>query len=279
MDIEVLDSVLHSKILGTWLLHQISSEWELDFFILFSSFSSFLSTHGQANYSAGNIFLDAIARQRAKHGQTALCINWGPWSEVGFGATNDGMKAHKRLDSFGIGRINPQQGFEILDYLMSQKAVQAGVVPIDWDQVARVDPLLSSAPFVEDIIGVSSESNLSVDYVAELLKSLNNKTSEEQKCIILESLRDIVAGVIFIQPEEIDADKTLNTLGMDSLMALEIRNRIRLRTGVSVSIADILGKAKNTEGLAMSILAELKVKLLIQKEKINCGKEMEEFTI
>ena len=120
---------------------------------------------------------------------------------------------------------------------------------------------------------------MSVDYVAELLKSLNNKTSEEQKCIILESLRDIVAGVIFIQPEEIDADKTLNTLGMDSLMALEIRNRIRLRTGVSVSIADILGKAKNTEGLAMSILAELKVKLLIQKEKINCGKEMEEFTI
>ena len=279
MDIEVLDSVLHSKILGTWLLHQISSEWELDFFILFSSFSSFLSTHGQANYSAGNIFLDAITRQRAKQGKAALCINWGPWSEVGFGATNDGMKAHKRLDSFGIGRINPQQGFEILDYLMSQKAVQAGVVPIDWDQVARVDPLLSSAPFVEDIIGVSSESNLSVDYVAELLKSLNNKTSEEQKCIILESLRDIVAGVIFIQPEEIDADKTLNTLGMDSLMALEIRNRIRLRTGVSVSIADILGKAKNTEGLAMSILAELKVKLLIQKEKINCGKEMEEFTI
>jgi acyl carrier protein len=162
---------------------------------------------------------------------------------------------------------------------MSQKAVQAGVVPIDWDQVARVDPLLSSAPFVEEIIGVSSESHLSVDYVAELLKSLNNKKSEEQKQLILASLRDIVAGVIFLQPEEIDADKPLNTLGMDSLMALEIRNRIRLRTGVSISIGDILGKAKNTEGLAMSILAEIKVKLLIQKEEIDCGKNMEEFTI
>ena len=280
MNTEILDSVLHSKILGTWLLHQISSQWELDFFILFSSFSSFLSTHGQANYSAGNIFLDAIARQRAKQGKAALSINWGPWSEVGFGATDEGMKAHKRLESFGIGRISPNQGFEILGYLMSQKAVQIGVVPIDWEQIARVDPLLASAPFVEDVIGVSSGSNLPVDYAAELHKSLNNKTSEDQKSLVLESVQDIIAGVMFLQPEEIDADKPLNTLGMDSLMALEIRNRIRLRTGVSVAIGDILGRSNNAEGLAMCILAELKVKSLIQnEEEVNYGKEMEEFTI
>ncbi len=281
MNTEILDSVLHSKILGTWLLHQISSQWELDFFILFSSFSSFLSTHGQANYSAGNIFLDTIAQQRARQGQTALSINWGPWSEVGFGATDEGMKAHKRLDSFGIGRISPQQGFDILGYLMSQRTVQIGVVPIDWERVARVDPLLASAPFVEEVVDVTSGSVPFMDYAAELLKSLDNKTSEAQKSLLLESVRDIVAGVIFLQPEEIDTDKPLNTLGMDSLMALEIRNRIRLRTGISVAIGDILGRVNNAEGLALRILAELKVKYLVQKEEteVNCGNEMEEFTI
>ena len=82
-------AVMRPKVLGGYLLHRLLAAQQLDFFVLFSSASALLGTPGQGSYAAANAFLDALAWSRRQRGQTALSIDWGPWSEVGLAARAD----------------------------------------------------------------------------------------------------------------------------------------------------------------------------------------------
>src|SRR6185295_15249043 len=86
LDRNRLDAVMAPKVAGAWNLHALTAGRTLDFFVLFSSVTSLLGSPGQANYAAGNAFLDALAAYRRARGLTALAIDWGPWSEVGLAA-------------------------------------------------------------------------------------------------------------------------------------------------------------------------------------------------
>ncbi len=288
MTSEDLDAVLQGKVFGAFLLDRLAEElqWELDFFILFSSFSSILAGHGQANYAAANLFLDALAKERHQRGEPALSVNWGPWREVGFGATEEGMKAHQRMHAFGIETITPEQGFHILEDLLSQKEVQRGVIPINWQQVMDVDPLLATSPFVEQVVAQVSrrdeaDLNNPEENSAGFSGALQGKSSDEQLDIILQNIRGIIAGRLFVKPEDISTEKPLNTMGIDSLMVLEIKNRIRLRTGITITTEDILGEEKSITDLGFTLLSALKLKSLIPEsnDTEELGMPYDEFTI
>jgi natural product biosynthesis luciferase-like monooxygenase protein len=154
LDSKTLSTVLRPKVEGTWVLHRLLADEPLDFFVLFSSVNSILATQGQGSYAAANAFLDAVAHHRQAEGRPALCINWGPWGEVGFGATPQGVRQHALLALQGISRLTPQQGLEVLEAMLRQGPVQAGVIPIDWGKLlaahsdAAAWPILS--PLVEE---------------------------------------------------------------------------------------------------------------------------------
>jgi len=117
---ERFEKVLAPKVQGAWNLHVLTRNYPLDFFVMFSSVASLLGSAGQANYAAANGFLDALAHTRAQNGQTALSINWGAWRGLGLAAKRD---LEQQLQSKGMGTINPQQGLEVLEQLLSYPAI------------------------------------------------------------------------------------------------------------------------------------------------------------
>ena len=131
------EKVFGPKVMGAWNLHRMTQDMSLDCFVLFSSWSSFLGSQGQANHSAANAFLDALAWYRRAFGLPGLSINWGAWAEIGAASKGD---AAEHLRRSGIGSFSPEMGLRALGTLMSQGGVQTAVAPFDLRIVAPVEP-------------------------------------------------------------------------------------------------------------------------------------------
>ncbi len=123
------------KIMGAWNLHALTAGIPLDFFVLFSSITSVIGNPGQANYGAGNAFLDALAYYRRARGLPALTVNWGFVGEVGHVANSP--EAAERLYRRRITAMPISETLDALDELMSSNAVQVGVVQLEWKELLR----------------------------------------------------------------------------------------------------------------------------------------------
>ena len=126
------ERVMAPKVTGAWHLHELSIGLPLDFFVLFSSVAAVFGSAGQANHSAANSFLDALAFKRQAHGMPASSINWGVWSEVG-AAVRHGVG--KRVSEQGVGMIDPAGGLAVLERVIEEQPAQAVVFPADWAQI------------------------------------------------------------------------------------------------------------------------------------------------
>ena len=125
------ETVLAPKVRGGWILHELSRDHPLDFFVLFSSAASLLGSAGQTNHAAANAGLDALAHFRRGRGLPAQSINWGAWSDVGTLASRrlEGILAER-----GLGTISPEAGLQVLDQVLRIGAPQIGVIPVRWSQ-------------------------------------------------------------------------------------------------------------------------------------------------
>jgi acyl carrier protein len=227
MEADHLADVLAPKMAGTWNLERQLGQEPLDFFVSFSSLSALIPAHGQANYAAGNAFLDAHAAWRRAQGRPGLSVNWGPWSGVGFGATEVGLRAHNRLESFGIHRIAPEEAFAALDAVLGARVGQMAVCRIDWQTLAQVDPQLATSPLLTGL-------------THHLLAATAGRAQGFSPQDAQSSVRKIVAAVLRQPAAEVQANVPLTHLGLDSLMAMEIKNRILAETAVNISIAQFL---------------------------------------
>ena len=142
LDDERFKHVMSPKINGAWNLHQLTLDDPLDFFVLFSSAASMLGSPGQGTRAA-NSFLDALARYRRARNLPALCINWGPWSEVGLAARPD---RGGRLELRGVGSITPSQGLDVLGRLLRGSVTEIGVMPFNWQQWCEFYPAAGTTP-------------------------------------------------------------------------------------------------------------------------------------
>ncbi|HEV2656090.1 MAG TPA: SDR family oxidoreductase, partial [Ktedonobacteraceae bacterium] len=109
LDAEAVQAVFRPKVVGSWHLHRLFRDVELDFFVLFSSGASLFGSAAQGNYAAAGTFLDTLAHAARAQGQPALSIDWGAVSGTGFGATQEGLRVHEYWETHGIQRITPQQ--------------------------------------------------------------------------------------------------------------------------------------------------------------------------
>ena len=148
MQPEQLSDVLHAKARGAWLLHQSFSREEipLDFFVLFSSFSTLLGSPGLAHYAAANSFLDALAHYRRSAGLPALAVNWGAWGGVGMAAR---FLQSGRTPLPGVQSFAPEQALAALDeFLRHEEIAQVGLTRVDWTQWRQLYPTYMNAPFL-----------------------------------------------------------------------------------------------------------------------------------
>lgn len=217
-------NVMAAKVGGTWNLHQLTKDLALDCFITFSSFASVFGSAGQANYAAANAFMDGLMWARQAEGLPGLSINWGAWAEIGMAAE---MSAY--FSRMGLQMMNPTQATAALTYLLRAGAVQTVVASLDWAVLPAQYAGTRGRPFVESLtLQVEAAEAPKVDFAALLAET----PAENRYDLVLAAVRDEAAWVLGFTPAEaLDLRRGFFKMGMDSLMSVQLRNRLENRLG------------------------------------------------
>jgi acyl transferase domain-containing protein len=225
---------LAPKAMGAWNLHELTARLPLDFFVMFSSGAAVLGSPGQANYAAANAFMDALAHTRHAQGLPAVSINWGGWSEVGMAA---GVSAEhqRRWDAMGFRSIDPDTGMRMLgDVLYGTSAPQVVAFPLVRSQLPA-----TLGPLFRDL--VSQAPAAQAPAAANILQRLGAAPADERAGLVTAFLADQVVKVLALGPSaRIDPARSLLEMGMDSLMAMELGNRMKASLNVTVTAAQLL---------------------------------------
>jgi acyl transferase domain-containing protein/acyl carrier protein/protein-L-isoaspartate O-methyltransferase len=211
---ERFERVMAPKVEGAWNLHRLTRDLPLDHFILFSSMASVFGSAGQSNYTAANAALDALADHRRALGLPALSLNWGPWADAG-------MASSTTREIPGVRPLSPAAGCRLFQRALGIDASQVAVLPIRWpaflEQFGCAVP-----PLLRDFAPQRADKPQAE---AELPKRLEALPPEERSEALRHWLREVAARVLGL-PDASAAQpaKPLHELGMDSLMAVEMRN-------------------------------------------------------
>lgn len=227
------DKVMSPKVLGAWNLHELSKKYELDFFVMYSSVASLLGSAGQSNHSSANSFLDSLAHYRRSKGLPALSINWGVWSEIGSAAERGADKQEKIA---GIKSINPANGIKALEKALDINAAQTGILPIDWNKFAEEN----NNKFISELLKKNLHSDESqfirTETGKDIISQMRSAPEEMHSELLTEYFRKVISGIMGLEPEELQTDQPLNTIGLDSLMAIELKNKVNIELGVDLNL-------------------------------------------
>jgi len=248
-----MTEVMGPKVAGAWNLHQLTQTESLDFFVLFSSAASLLGSPGQANHVAANSVLDVLANYRRSQGLPALSINWGAWSEVGAAA---GHQTEQQMQRRGVGAIAPAQGLAVFEHLLlgnpQPQTAQVGVIPLNWPQFLQQfqssanagQPLVESIdPFFREFISslkpASATAPLSISQPTQ--QQANWKTELAQlpqrkhSGFLTRAIQTEVAKVLGLSQARLpNPQDGFFDLGMDSLMAVELQNRLETELAIKI---------------------------------------------
>ncbi len=222
-------SVMAPKVDGSWNLHLLTRHLPLDFFVLFSSGGSLLGTMGQSNHAAANAFLDALAHHRRATGLVGLSVNWGAWAEIGSVVTHH-LGARVALQ--GLGMIPTSQGLEVLDCALGDGRPQLAAIPVDWPALlrqfapGRVPPLLRRMMEAGNTAASPVAGRVEQPPERSVKHRLAQSPAGERRHLLSEHIRQEVARVLRLDPADLDAAQPLQQLGLDSLMAVELRNHL-----------------------------------------------------
>ena len=252
MDAQSFSNVLRPKVHGAWNLHRMLAGAPLDFFVLYSSIGSIVAAMGQANYASANAFLDALAHHRRRQGLPALSINWGPWA---VGMVND-LNLTEHYASRGLDIITPEHGMRYLARLIGQQAAQAAVLSADWRKLLEFQPKVS--PMLAHLAAESASGREGAGETAaqDFLQTLLLAEPGDQSGLMEHHLQSLAARVFRMDREKVDVSQPLSALGLDSMMAMELKNRIELSLRVPVSVLDLL-KGVSIAELAQSMVTRL----------------------
>jgi malonyl CoA-acyl carrier protein transacylase len=251
--------VMAPKVQGCWHLHTLTEHKHLDFFVLFSSATSLLGTAGQANYAAANAFMDTLAHYRQRLGLPALSINWGAWSEVGMA-----NERQSKMNLAGEGKIAPKEGIEILAHLLLEAPPQVGVVPInDWFQFRQQYPkepaMFKSLGQAERTDKLSGHHTKNENQSVQLLERLTGLSPKKARQSLQKEVLQQVTSILGLRPSQTLAIKQgLFEVGLDSLMAIELRSRLQSLVGKPLSatlVFDYPSVEKMVEYLATEVLS------------------------
>jgi acyl transferase domain-containing protein/acyl carrier protein len=233
---ERFERVMTPKVDGAWNLHRLTQDDELDFFVLFSSGASVLGSPGQANYVAANEFLDALGHYRRAAGLPAVSINWGAWAEVGLAAREDRAR---HLSNQGLVAFTPEQGARLLGGILERNPVQVMAAAVDWTRLlgSYSSPLLSELAGEVNLSTSPSQKRRGDGLTKEKLQAA---PPEERRPLAENFLAEQLAAVLRCPTSKVDIHQPLNRLGIDSLMAVELKNRVEADLETSVPVTALL---------------------------------------
>ena len=253
-----LRKAMDPKVLGAWNLHEQTKDLDLDFFIEFSSVASLLGAPGQANYAAGNAFLDALAHHRRALGLPALSINWGAWGG-GMAAT---AAARRRQESNGVEEIEPSRGLDLLARMFGGGLPpQIGVFPVNWTRFGvqfyqGIPPLLEHllavgpAPAARTAARGTPSGTASGTTSVATQPRWDTLPPAEREPALKAWLRGELAAILGMpDATRVPTKQGFFEIGMDSLMTVELVNRLESSLGIKLP-ANLAIDYPNIEALA-----------------------------
>lgn len=259
MSLGSLDTVVRPKVQGSWNLHQLLPKG-MDFFVLLSSYAGIIGAVGQSNYACGNTYQDALARHRVAHGEKAVALDLGVIESVGMVSEHDDVAGYLRSTGHeGLAEtelhalleyycdhglpVQPELGSQVITSLELPSTLHAkNLVDLPWmsmpifRQLWRIQTTFSH----KELGGTEDASDYAVDLEHRLAMG---GSMEEMSEIVCELIRMKLSRMLAIELSGVDVGKPLHTYGVDSLVAIELRNWFAKAVGADVAVFEILGNA------------------------------------
>jgi acyl transferase domain-containing protein/NAD(P)-dependent dehydrogenase (short-subunit alcohol dehydrogenase family)/acyl carrier protein len=226
-DATAFRDVLRPKLLGAWNLHELTRARPLEFFVMFGSLGGWIGLPGQASYAAANAALDGLAEHRRALGLPAVSVGWCGWAGLGFASRAGGAASLDRLAADGIGSLAPADALALLDRLLA-----GDVAPV----VAVMPPVA--------VASVAPQVDLQVLGPAR------------RRVVVAERVLEAVAGVLREELQRVDTTRALRDLGLDSLMSVELAERLARALGVQTTTT-LLWRYSSVDALVAYFMEQL----------------------
>ena len=240
-------AVLAPKLAGAWNLHRATREVKLDFFVVYSSATTFLGNPGQSSYVAANSFLEALIGQRRAAGLVGTYMSWGPLDDVGFLARNAETREALQARIGGLS-ITSTEALAALERALLDETVGEAVVRLDWQALALGMPAARARRYTE--LHARGSHEPARQGGAQMRDQILSLPSTEARRLVEETLQAQIARILHMSPEKIETGRSILDMGMDSLMGMELGMAVEESFQVKLSIMTI------AEGATVHSLAQ-----------------------
>ncbi|HEX3660931.1 MAG TPA: type I polyketide synthase [Acidobacteriaceae bacterium] len=228
LSVEKFHRVMAGKVAGALAIDAVVQPGELDFLVYASSAAGVLGNAGQGNYAAANAMLDALAHRQRARKIPAVSIDWGTWSDVGLAAAAENRGA--RLETHGLTPLRPESGQALLMRVLGAMPVQVAAMLLDADRWCAAGAAGSN--LLERLLRSTGDG---LRAASDGLGEFASVQGEELRSRLTAWVRQQVAAVLRLDAERVPEDKAVRSLGLDSLMALELRNRLERQLHMKLS--------------------------------------------
>ncbi|MEV0638638.1 SDR family NAD(P)-dependent oxidoreductase [Streptomyces sp. NPDC050619] len=231
---ERLETVLRPKIDAAWNLHELTKDQDLTAFVVYSSIAGLIGNAGQANYAAGNTFLDALAQYRQAHGLPATSLAWGLWAQTS--ALSGGLEETdlKRMERTGLLPLSSDDAMELFDAAPATGEAVLAVTRLNTDALRkRADGPQFLFRGLVPAVPVQAAGATRPGGGSSPAQRFGGLSPAEREQALTDLVRGQVATVLgHADPGSIQADRAFQELGFDSLTAVELRNQLGTTTGL-----------------------------------------------
>ena len=237
-NLEKYANVFAAKVTGSWHLHTLSQSSHLDFFVLCSSTSALMGGTGLSNYAAANAFLGALAHYRRQQGLPAIYVDWGAWKDVGM-AQAVGQQRHAQWEQVGLQMMEVPEVLAAFHHLLVAAPPQAAITRQDWRKALAV-------PFLHDVR--PKQIQAPADKPQNFQQRWQETLPAQRRSLLTAWVQEAMAHILGLPKEHLDPQCSLLNAGLDSLMAMEARNRLRQLFAQDIPVTTFL-EGINTMGL------------------------------